>query len=134
MKTLRSIFAVVFALLVFVSSSSFSFGLHYCGGKVRDVAFLEQADGCGHKDLPPCHRAMMKGCCEDEKVSYEGQGFHNDLAKVHVADNSFITVALPPVLISEVIPSVESTPGKFYNYDPPLRSADLVVVNRILLI
>jgi len=134
MKSLRAIFSIAFALLVFVSSSNFSVGLHLCAGKVNGIAFLEHADGCGHQKLPPCHQKMMKGCCEDEMIVHTGQGFHHENMQVHVAPAFLSDITLPPVLITELIPSLDHTPFKFFNYDTPLRSSDRTVIHQVFLI
>lgn len=134
MRSFRAIFSVTFALLVFVSSSNFSVGLHHCGGAVRDVAFLEHADGCGHQQLPPCHRKMMQDCCKDELIVHQGQGFHHENMKVHIAPSFVDHVTIPPILVAEVIPSFDRTPVKFFNYDVPLRSSDRTVIHHVFLI
>jgi len=134
MKLLKPIVAIVFAFLVFLSSTSFVVGVHYCGGKVKDVQFLELADGCGHNQLPPCHRQLMSNCCKDEVIQHEGQGFENVFTSVDIKNPSFVEVEVPPVLIAFVIPVVDLNPLHFYNYDTPLRSVDRTRIHQVFLI
>jgi hypothetical protein len=132
MKKLRQILSFVFASMVFISSSSFSFGMHHCGGEVRDVAFLSAADGCGHAQLPPCHKKLMAGCCSDETVSYAGQGF--DISHFSfVADNVGVFVQ-PSILIDEIISVHQAIRNVFAFYDPILRSPDHVIINQVFRI
>lgn len=124
----------LFALLVFLSSSTFSIGIHSCGGKVRAVAFLDKADGCGHRNMPPCHRKMMQGCCEDEMVTYTGQGFSHDFSPAFTSALSFVMISPPAVLLAEVIPFGSITTSFDRDYDPPLPAVDRTVVLHTFLI
>jgi hypothetical protein len=133
MKKLRQTLSLAFATLVFISSSSFSFGMHRCGGEVRDVAFLSQADGCGHQQLPPCHRKIMAGCCADEKLSYEGQGFDVSQTLTFISlDAGHFTQ--PAISIAEIITNINSNHSSFTYYDPPLRSSDHIIINQVFRI
>jgi len=134
MKSLRAILSWFFALLVFGSSSTFSVGIHSCGGQVKAVAFLDKADGCGHRNMPPCHRKMMEKCCDDDVVAYRGQGFDHQNLTVSISAPAFIMIAPPVVLLSEVIPSVVNIPQADTYYDPPLPATDRTVALHTFLI
>jgi hypothetical protein len=125
----------MFSLMVLLASSSFSVGLHLCGGRVNAVAFLEQADGCGHKKMPPCHRQMMKDCCDDETVIHEGQGFKGDLAALELAAPSLTDVIHNTTLvIAEIIPDGPDFLSRFLYYDTPLRWSDRTIFLQVFLI
>jgi hypothetical protein len=132
MKKLRQILSLIFAALVFISSSSFSFGMHHCGGEVRDVAFLSAADGCGHAQFPPCHKKLMASCCSDETVSYTAQGF--DINHFSFTANDLGVFVEPAILIDEVISFHHITSNVFAFYDPVLRSSDHVIINQVFRI
>lgn len=132
MKKLRQILSFVFAAMVFISSSSFSFGMHHCGGEVRDVAFLSAADGCGHSQLPPCHKMLMAGCCSDETVSYTAQGF--DINHFSFTATNVGVFVQPAILIDEIISSHQVANNLFAFYDPIPRSSDHVVINQVFRI
>jgi hypothetical protein len=134
MKVLRIISSVAFTLLVLVSSSSFSVGLHLCGGHVNDVAFLDDADGCGHENMPPCHRKMMEGCCADETLVHESQGFKADLYAVALAPTLLFPCIQLPVFVADIIPTQPEPQEKFLCYNIPLRSCDRVVAHQVFLI
>jgi hypothetical protein len=108
--------------------------VHFCGGDVKAMAFLEEADGCGHQQLPPCHRALMKGCCENETISHEGQGFKNSFVKISIDPSPSIDIEQPQVLLSEVIPSSPFSKTQYQNYDPPLRLTDRTIDLQVFLI
>jgi hypothetical protein len=133
MKKFRQILSIAFSALVFISSSSYSFGLHHCGGEVRDVAFLSEADGCGHQQLPPCHRKLMTGCCSDETVSYVGQGFDFN-HHIDIAANAPISQFIQSLPVDRIISTLTSLESNFVYYDPPLRSSDLIITNQVFRI
>ena len=134
MKTIRPISSIILALLVLMASSSFYVDVHVCGGSVKAVAFLEEADGCGHQQLPPCHRALVKGCCENETISHEGEGFKSSLVKISIAPSPSIDIEQPTVLLAEIIPAAPVSQTQYYNYDPPLRSTDRTIDLQVFLI
>jgi hypothetical protein len=134
MRLFRSILSLTLAALVLLASSSFYVATHSCGGRINKIAFLEIADGCGHAKMPPCHQKIMKGCCENEVIAHDAQDIKSE-AKVSLVPLalSFDSISTP-VVLSEIIPSAELSSIKFFNYDSPLRSGDLVVTHRVFLI
>jgi hypothetical protein len=135
MKLYRSIISVVFAILVLFSSSSFIVGIHLCCDRVQDVALFTPAEDCGMgKTMPPCHRPESKPCCKNEAIVHSGDDFKASVKGVMLPLVPVMDMELPHVLIAEVIPSLQLTPAEFYNYDPPLRQADLTVSFQVFLI
>ena len=128
MKAVRSISAIVLATLVLVSSTSLMIGLHLCMGEVRNIAVFSEAEGCEkEQNIPPCHRHSSTPCCDDETVIHKGDDFQVSIIQDHVVAPVLTGIALPFVLISEIIPSAPLSRFKFRNYDPPLRSCDITV-------
>lgn len=137
MKLLHSILSIVLAFLVLLSSTNFMVGIHYCGGRVQNVAIFTPADKCGmEKSLPPCHRKMMANthCCDDEQVIHKADDQKISSAKIQLAIPVAIVANSMEVIISEIIPSQPSTRTQFYKYDPPLRSCDLALEHQVFLI
>ena len=133
MKFCRPILSLGFAALVFVSGSSFMVGLHFCGGKVQNIALFSKADGCDReKQLPPCHKHETPPCCQDETVVHQGQDFKNTITEISFS-TPLIAELSAPVLISEIISSNTSSSSYTY-YDPPCRTRDLVVSLQVFLI
>ncbi len=71
MRHFRTILSVFLAVLVLAASSSFYVGIHLCRGKVKAITLLNEADGCGHQSLPPCHHRAMDQCCDNEQIEHE---------------------------------------------------------------
>jgi hypothetical protein len=135
MKQHRSILSATFAFLVLFSSSSFMVGVHLCSGQIQNIALFTKADGCEmEKRMPPCHKHETKPCCEDETIVHEGQDFKVSVTDITIAAIPAMDMQLPPVLISEVIPSAPISRITHYNYDPPFRPADLTVSFQVFLI
>ncbi|RAW02064.1 hypothetical protein DQQ10_05795 [Pseudochryseolinea flava] len=104
-------------------------------GEVQNVALFGKADGClKEKALPKCHKHMKPACCEDEVVYHEGTDFKASIDHIHIAAPVPMDLALPVILIAEVIPASPVARTYFYNYDPPLRSCDLTVEHQLFLI
>jgi hypothetical protein len=135
MKVLRSISAVILAIMVLVSSTSFMVGMHICMGEVQNVALFGKADSCQkEKALPACHKHMKPACCEDELVYHEGTDFKGSIEHIHIAVPAPIDIKQAVVLISEVIPASPIAQFRHHKYDPPLRSCDLTVAHQVFLI
>jgi hypothetical protein len=135
MKTIRSISAVILAIMVLVSSTSFMVGMHFCGGEVQNIALFGKADSCQkEKALPPCHKHMKPACCEDEVVYHEASDFKGSIEHIHIIAPTSIDIERSMILISEVIPASPIAQFKYYNYDPPLRSCDLTIEHQVFLI
>jgi hypothetical protein len=135
MKYYRSILTLASAILVLFSSSSFMVGIHLCSGHVQDVALFTHAEDCGmEKRIPVCHRTGEKPCCENKAIVHKGDDFKASVNGAVLPLVSAIDLELPHVLLSEVIPSLQVTPTRYHNYDPPLRQADMTVSLQVFLI
>ena len=135
MKVIRSISAVLLAILVLVSSTSFMIGMHFCMGEVQNIALFGKADSCQkEKALPACHKHMKPACCEDETVFHEGTHFKACVEHIHIVAPAPIDIEQPLVVISEVIPAAPIASIRYYQYDPPLRTCDLTVEHQVFLI
>jgi len=86
------------------------------------------------KAMPPCHQPSSKTCCENEAIVHSGDDFKASVKGVMLPLVPVMDMELPHVLIAELIPSLQLTPAEFYNYDPPLRQADLTVSLQVFLI
>ena len=124
----------MFAVLVLFSSSSFIVGIHLCCGQVQDVALFTPAEDCGMgKTMPPCHKPETKPCCKMKQLCIVAMIFKVSVKGVMLPLVPVMDMELPHVLMAELIPSLQLTPAEFYNYDPPLRQADLTVPSRFSL-
>ena len=135
MKRIRPIVSSMLALLTLFSASSVTIGIHFCQGKVKNLAFFSKAESCEREQkLPPCHRHKAAPCCEDETIVHEGQSFQSLSSDITIAAAPVTDILQTPVLLAEIIPASVQAQTRYYNYDPPLRSEDRIVTHRIFLI
>ncbi|MBT1711714.1 hypothetical protein KK062_25965 [Fulvivirgaceae bacterium PWU5] len=119
MKPLRTISSLLLALLVLASSTSFVVGVHLCGGRVDNVAFLEKASPCPmEQKLPPCHHAKSS-CCDDTLIVHKAQKLKNDVTHFDLTTHPVPLVIQYPILIADIIPATSTATASFQLYDPP---------------
>ncbi|MBT1690390.1 HYC_CC_PP family protein [Dawidia soli] len=120
MNPFRTISSLLLALLVLASSTSFVVGVHLCGGRVDNVAFLEKASPCPmEQQQPPCHRTHSS-CCDDALIVHDAQELKNDITHFDYTAHPVPFVPQYPILIAEIIPSTtDATAASFRLYDPP---------------
>lgn len=128
MKPFRTSFSIAMAVLVLMASSSFYLSTHVCGGEVKAVAFLAEADGCGHADLPPCHRALTKGCCENHLIAHDGQDIKKESVLETLPLLPTLQYTITPVILATVVPASPALPHFNFHYDTPLSDTDRSVV------
>lgn len=136
MRRLRSIISIGLALLVIFASSSFSVGLHICGGEVRNIALFGKADGCEkEKQLPRCYRHEVSStCCQDKTLIHDSDNFRADAVQVDGSPSAIEYFIPGHVILDEIVSSISITSPHYYDYDPPLRSCDLTVEHQVFLI
>lgn len=78
-EAIRKITSISMALIVLLSTMSFSVDMHYCGDHLVDFSFTEKVDSCMMKtemSKPSTDCTVMEmdiDCCSDFKVVIEGQ-------------------------------------------------------------
>lgn len=127
------------ALLVFVSSSSFTVNMHFCGGHVQSVSLIEDADACPMEvQLPPCHKKMAakkSGCCNDTQVSFEGKEFNKQIQDLSLVAWQLINAVATHPYIMEVVQVNEAlTFSNYTPYKPPIVERDIPVLVQSFLI
>ncbi|MBS1487447.1 MAG: hypothetical protein JST43_07635 [Bacteroidetes bacterium] len=134
MKVFRQIVSLAFASLVLFSSSYLMAGLHICNGEVQHVALFSKADGCEMEKLPPCHRQEAKSCCEDKTIVHEGQSYNFSVAKIIIPELSATYIIHHPVVLADIIPTINNTVSAYIDYDPPVRTEDITISLHTFLI
>lgn len=136
MKFLRSIFSGFVALLVLISSSSFTVNMHLCGGHVQSISVIEKATACAMEvKTLPCHKAIAKrkSCCTEDHITFEGKIFKAHESTSLQLQQAFWVVELP--LITTILVSPNSVEEfQFLSYSPPLIDRDITVQIQSFLI
>lgn len=84
--------------------------------------------------MPPCHAHEASSCCDDETVVHKGEDFNATASNITIPPAQFVVLALPSVIVAEVIPSFDLSTVKHFNYDSPLRASDLTIALQVFLI
>lgn len=124
-------------MLVLISSTSFSFSMHFCMGKLKNMAVLQDASRCAMETDPaPCsnhtHSFSAKSCCEDHSLLMEAQDELTQQANVSVP-------AIPVAVVMHALvlsfPQLSSSyNNSFTEYSPPLIERDIPVFIHSFLI
>ena len=126
---LHRFFSVSMALLVMLSTMSFTIEKHFCGDTLVDVAVFSEAKGCG-MEMPS---TIKKSCCKDEIDHIKGQdelkfSFNDfDPDKQQFVTAFFYTyIDLFEGLPEQIIP--------FKDYSPPNLFYDRQVLHDVFII
>ena len=127
--------STVLALLVLVSTFSFTVDRHYCGSFLVDQAIFSKASSCG-MDVPSHSGTDLMdedNCCSNQNISVNGQDeLKISFQALDLNQQLFLTAFaysysnLFEGLPQQVIP--------FKNYSPPLIVKDIPVLNDTFLI
>lgn len=132
-QLLTKIASFSLALLVLLSTFSFTVDKHYCGDFLVDVSFIGETEGCGMKmDQPSATK--KKDCCKDEVQKFEGQDElqTSKVENITFENKQFIVSFL--VSYQDLFKEIESC-NKFYkDFSPPDIPKDYQVLYQNFLI
>ena len=129
------------ALLVLISTLSFSIDKHYCGDTLVDFAILADAENCGmeeaENDLDSSTEVPVltqEPCCKDVVDLVEGQDELN-IEKIQVldTDQKVFILSFAAVFSGLNLFEVQKDPP-FEHYAPPVYVKDIQVLNQVFLI
>ncbi len=100
------------AVLVLVSTTSFTVNMHYCGGELVDSALLVQAEGCGmetdmHKQKTEGEAVDQQRCCAEKEMVFEGDQELKKNPTDHEFKDRLVLLATFLVLSYDLDPSSE---------------------------
>ena len=126
-KTLVIFLSILYLIIV----SGGTYNMHYCGGKLKHITFLNygDADGCcGSKK-------KSKGCCKDKTTVIKVEENHQvtKVAQINNPTIHFLATVATQLLYSLSISTETNRPS--YYYGPPvLYDNHLYLKHRVLLI
>jgi hypothetical protein len=129
-KEMKKSLIILFASFYLIIASGLTVSLHYCGGKLKEISFLnhENDKGCCGK------KKMSKNCCKDKITYFKVRDSHESshLLKTPVPSYKITDIALP---IFEHNFS-ESVSAIILNYHAPpvIYDNPLYLKHRVLLI
>lgn len=126
------------ALMILVSTTSFTVYQHYCGDEITDVAVFKHAEGCGMEtavvEIPEktCH-TPKKSCCNDRVVLVEGQGRINPASQVLSVEHQVFLAAVIYSFDYLFFEPSENVQEAFHYYPPPI-AQDITILHQVFLI
>ncbi|MFM7328388.1 MAG: HYC_CC_PP family protein [Bacteroidota bacterium] len=130
----RRIAAFTLTLLTLVSSSSFSIGMHLCGGHLQDISVISEPAPCPmEQNLPPCHRNSINTCCKDISVVHDADEFNDGIRQIAFESPAPVP-AMAPVLIAVITPvQVDFITPVVRDTGPPLPGDRFIRFRTILI-
>lgn len=126
------------ALIVLLSTMSFTVGMHYCGEHLVDFSVFTPAESCGMEAMmstttkDDCS-VMKMDCCTDVEIVMEGQ---DDLKisfdQITFEQQTFITTFVYSYI--DLFEEVDENNIPFKEYAPPPLIRDVQVLDQTFLI
>ena len=125
--------SLVMALVVLLSTMSFTVEKHFCGQILVDLAIFSEADTCGMHSTLIENKEVEDQCCTEEKTIIEGQdelkvSFDqlDSPQQVFLTSFAYTYLDLFEGLPQQVVP--------FKDYSPPLLVHDIQLMDQTFLI
>ncbi len=142
MQYIKSIASLILAALTLVSSTTFSVGLHVCGGHVHNIAVMQKAQPCGMELMAAelgfadedCALTGGMKCCEDRTLSFEGTEYQYKTPVMVVLPDVTTVSAVMPSIVSQVTPLQSAVSLSHDSYKPPLLHRDVTILVQSFLI
>ncbi|MBB6611661.1 hypothetical protein H7F15_11480 [Pontibacter sp. Tf4] len=143
MKLVKRIILLTLTLLVLVTSTGLSVGLHFCAGDIRDLSFFGNAAECPMEKqkeaLPSCHKPKAPqdkdDCCDDHQLVIERHDVATDteaLQLTKLPDFKFAAI-VQAVFLQLYFPEVSLKPAYALYTSPPVVRDIPVLVQSFLL-
>ncbi|MER2996704.1 HYC_CC_PP family protein [Pontibacter populi] len=142
MKLYRQIVLLALTLLVFVSSTGISVGMHLCAGELQDIALFGSEADCPMEEQkdkqPACHKVPATDeaeCCDDHTLVFEHDDAASDsksLILTKTLDLKFVA-AFKAVILQFFALEADPKPAYAFYEAPPLARDIPVLVQSFLL-
>lgn len=138
MKTfIHKSMSLVMAIVVLMTTMSFTVDMHYCGETLVDFSFSQQITTCGMekvKTVPDCENQTLsqKSCCSDEQMIQQGQeNLKISFYSLSLEQQIFVASFTHSYLSLFVETSDEVS---FVHHSPPFIKQDVQVLHQTFLI
>ncbi|WP_142785836.1 HYC_CC_PP family protein [Changchengzhania lutea] len=135
-KTFYKISSFLMALLVMLSTVSFTIESHYCGDILVDASFFGTVETCGMDSLQAKSTKdtlERKHCCNNEQITINGQ---NELSVSfnNLTNDQQIFVASFVYAYINLFEGLENKASSFSEYPPPLIVKNIYKLDETYLI
>lgn len=114
----RNISALIMAIVVLLSTMSFTVNMHYCNGKLVDTAIFQKAQTCG-MEMDKQSSMKKKCCCEDKEIHIEGQD-EIKLPVLELSSDEQVFVAFFLQSYINLFQANEKRKNNILDYPPPI--------------
>ncbi len=140
-KFLHKIASISLALIVLLSSFSFTVNKHICGGKVANTTLFVSADTCG-MEMNVCENESSNSketsiqkepCCKDVSTTIQGQDNNQQAQSL---DLNFLQVLFIQAFVYSFVLKYQNTTSisKFVDYEPPLVHKNIQILFQVFRI
>lgn len=136
-KFFYKISSFLIALVVLLSTTSFTINEHFCGDELMDLSFFGSAKSCGMEvketsKLPNCS-IDKEGCCTDEQISIQGQDqLQLSFEKLTLEQQVFIASFLYTYI--NLFEGLDNKVSSHEEYRPPLVIRQIYKIDETYLI
>lgn len=121
------------ALLVLLSTVSWTVDKHICMGRVMDVAFFAPAEDCCMDTAIALFGETKYNCCDDESFTLEGQDdLKLTIKDLDLGDQLVLFAFLHS--FKDLYSELKQRPVSNSAYPPPLLAQDLNILYQVYLI
>lgn len=110
------------ALVVLVSTMSFTISMHFCGDTLVETAIFQYTKGCGMEmDNPSTDSCSIvnKNCCNDKELSIQGQNeLQLSIDKISFEKQVFLASFVYAYIT--FFEGIDKNISSFEDYKPPL--------------
>jgi len=111
------------AVVVLLSTLSFTIDMHYCGNTLIDAAVFQKAKGCGMKmDVATANSMcsiVKKDCCKEDQIKVKGQDELKISFEKLSVDQQFFVASFVYTYIN-LFEGIEKKAIAFKEYSPPI--------------
>lgn len=120
-KGIHKITAILMAMVVLLSTMSFTMHMHYCGDTLVDSSYFDEPDSCGMETPQPASSSdcetVQKDCCTDKKQTIEGQDELSLTHQLQIEQQIFAAVFVHTYI--QLFESPEESNSTDQHYLPP---------------
>jgi len=128
--------SLAMAFVVLLSTSSFTFNMHYCGGTLVETVLFKQAKGCGMEMNQPSTKSCSvtkKNCCDNKQLVVEGQDeLKVQFDKITLEQQIFIASFVYTYI--NLFEGFDKEINTFRDYKPPLVVRQIFKIDETYLI
>nr|WP_321226547.1 hypothetical protein [uncultured Psychroserpens sp.] len=133
-QVLHKLFSITMALLLLLSTASFTVVKSFCGDVLIDTAVFQKVESCGMDMVIHTETTITKGCCKEEIEVVKGQEDLNLNTHKSIDFNQKLVLTS---FVYTYLSLFESLPKQIIshkNYSPPNLIADIQVLDQVFLI